>query len=210
MKIIIVDDHFLIGEMLKGLILEHFQNAEINIFSNVDEALDFVTDNESINFIISDIDMPGKSGLEFCDEVKAVRPSIKFVFLTMHSNDDVIKYAIYKKASGFLIKENSSIEIIKCIEFLLNNENSFFLGKVNSPLNNIKTKNEPLIETLTKTERKVIKLIAQKYNSQEISQFLCITTNSVENYRNRICKKLELENRHNSLLIWAIENKILL
>ena len=60
---------------------------------------------------------------------------------------------------------------------------------------------------LTQVELKTLKLVSQKYTSKEISDLLFISVKSVENYRSRICKKLELDARNNSLLLWVMENK---
>ncbi|MNY23798.1 Virulence factors putative positive transcription regulator BvgA [compost metagenome] len=66
------------------------------------------------------------------------------------------------------------------------------------------------ISSLTPTELKVLKLVSQKYSSKEIADLLFVSPKSVENYRSRICKKLNLDARNNSLILWVMENKFLL
>jgi len=52
-----------------------------------------------------------------------------------------------------------------------------------------------------------LKLVSQKLSSKEIADLMFVSVKSVENYRSRICKKLQLDARNNSLLLWVIEYK---
>jgi DNA-binding CsgD family transcriptional regulator len=67
-----------------------------------------------------------------------------------------------------------------------------------------------LIGSLTQTELKTLKLVRNKLSSKEIANLLFVSVKSVENYRSRICKKLNLDARNNSLLIWIMDNKNIL
>jgi DNA-binding CsgD family transcriptional regulator len=64
-----------------------------------------------------------------------------------------------------------------------------------------------LLNTLTRTELKTLQLVSQKLSSKEIADLLFVSVKSVENYRSRICKKLNLDARNNSLLLWVLDNK---
>jgi DNA-binding CsgD family transcriptional regulator len=64
-----------------------------------------------------------------------------------------------------------------------------------------------LLNSLTRTELKTLQLVSQKLPSKEIADLLFVSVKSVENYRSRICKKLNLDARNNSLLLWVLDNK---
>ena len=64
-----------------------------------------------------------------------------------------------------------------------------------------------LLNSLTRTELKTLQLVSQKLSSKEIADLLFVSVKSVENYRSRICKKLNLDARNNSLLLWVLDNK---
>jgi DNA-binding CsgD family transcriptional regulator len=67
-----------------------------------------------------------------------------------------------------------------------------------------------VLQSLTQAELKTLKLVSKHLSSKEIAELLFVSVKSVENYRSRICKKLGLDARNNSLLHWAIENKELI
>jgi len=67
-----------------------------------------------------------------------------------------------------------------------------------------------LLHSLTQAELKTLKLVSQNRASKEIAELLFVSVKTVENYRSRICKKLELDPRNNSLLLWVSENRELL
>ena len=66
------------------------------------------------------------------------------------------------------------------------------------------------LKNLSQAELKTLKLVSQNKTSKEISELLFLSEKTIENYRSRICQKLELPPRNNSLVIWISENKELL
>ena len=66
------------------------------------------------------------------------------------------------------------------------------------------------LDSLSAAERNTLKLVAQNKTSKEIAELLFVTEKSVENYRSRICRKLNVKGGSNTLHRWCIENKELL
>ena len=80
-------------------------------------------------------------------------------------------------------------------------------------LQEIERKHEEIHEklsSLSQKELKTLKLVSQKFSSKEIAELLFVSNKSVENYRSRICKKLMLDARNNSLLLWVLDHKELI
>ncbi len=110
---------------------------------------------------------------------------------------------------------NTSEELVECLNTVLEGntylakevreagKNLFSDGKVNFQLNE-------MIAKLSQTELKTLKLVSQKYSSREIADLLFVSVKSIENYRSRICKKLNLDARNNSLVLWCMDNKLIL
>jgi DNA-binding CsgD family transcriptional regulator len=67
-----------------------------------------------------------------------------------------------------------------------------------------------LLKNLSQAELKTLKLVSQNKSTREIAELLFLSEKTVENYRSRICQKLRLPPRNNSLLLWIAENKELL
>lgn len=212
MHLLIADDHPIFRSGLQSLLLTAFPDATITALENGKEAKEYIAENQP-TIAILDIDMPEKNGLEVTLELAADVPT-RFIILTMYNDAEMLRKALSNGASGYLVKDNTSDELVSCIETVLSGDK--YVAKSLRKSKEIQAelqKNAEIInrlETLTQTELKTLKLVSEKYSSKEIADLLFVSTKSVENYRSRICKKLELDARNNSLLIWVLENKTLL
>ena len=213
MKVILADDHPIFRSGLKFLLESSFDHVEIQAYENGSQVVENIP-LFNPDIVLLDIDMPVLNGLEACSIIQRKHPDLAVIILSIHKTTDVIKLAFYKGARGYLIKDNTSEEIVECINWVLD-------GKTYLPLilRNQFDKREPdprmelitdEINSLTPTELKVLKLVSKKYSSKEIANLLFVSPKSVENYRSRICKKLNLDARNNSLILWVMENKFLL
>lgn len=212
MKVILADDHPIFRSGLTFLLESSFEHVEIEAFENGLQVLENIP-RFNPDIVLLDIDMPVKNGLETCSAIQQQYPDLAVIILSIHKTTDIVKLAFYNGAKGYLIKDNTSEEIVECINWVLD-------GKTYLPLvlrdqyNNrqIDPRMELItdeIKSLTPTELKVLKLVSKKYSSKEIADLLFVSPKSVENYRSRICKKLNLDARNNSLLLWVMENKFL-
>lgn len=213
MRVIVADDHPVFRSGLTFLLESSFQEVEIRSFENGSQVLETIAVFKP-DVVLLDIDMPVKNGLDTCAEIKKYYPDLAVIMLSIHKTHDMVKLAFFTGASGYLIKDNTSEEIVECINRVLSGKT--YLPQVlrdplekNHPDASSKVLSEE-IASLTPTELKVLKLVSQKYSSKEIANLLFVSTKSVENYRSRICKKLNLDPRNNNLLLWVIENKFLL
>lgn len=213
MKVILADDHPIFRSGLQFLLQSSFEQVEIQAYENGSEVIENIP-HFNPDIVLLDIDMPVKNGLETCSAIQQQFPDLAVIILSIHKTTDVIKLAFYNGAKGYLIKDNTSEEIVECINWVL-------AGKTYLPLvlrdQHNKREIDPRmdlitdeIKSLTPTELKVLKLVSKKYSSKEIASMLFVSPKSVENYRSRICKKLNLDARNNSLILWVMENKFLL
>lgn len=212
MHLLIADDHPIFRSGLKSLLQTAFPDAKITELDNGVEAEEYILKHKPILAIL-DIDMPEKNGLEVTLSL-AQKVATRFIILTMYNDAEMLRKALSNGASGYLVKDNTSDELVSCIETVLSGDN--YVAKSLRKSKEIQAellKNAEIInrlDTLTQTELKTLKLVSEKYSSKEIADLLFVSPKSVENYRSRICKKLELDARNNSLLIWVLENKRLL
>lgn len=213
MKIMLADDHPIFRSGLAFLLESSFSDVQIRSCENGLQVLNEIPEFKP-DIVLLDIDMPVKNGLEACAEIKQLYPELAVIILSIHKTHDMVKLAFFKGAKGYLIKDNTSEEIVECINRVLNGKT--YLPQVlrnNTPVNNQSPEMKAVtndIKSLTPTEIKVLKLVSQKYSSKEIANLLFVSPKSVENYRSRICKKLNLDPRNNSLVLWVMEHKFLL
>ena len=209
MKVLIADDHPIIRKGVTEILLHEFSGSEVVHAKNGEETIRLLDDSYAIVFL--DIDMPQKDGLEVCKVIREENYSCKIIFLTLHDNPQILHRAAKLKADGFLLKESSTEEIIICINVVLTGQ-QFTNKKIREILidSNKRKKEIELnkgLQELTKTEKKVLQLVAESFSSKEIALRLFVTPKSVKNYRHRISRKLNLDPKNNSLSNWAIENK---
>jgi DNA-binding NarL/FixJ family response regulator len=211
MKVVIADDHPIFRSGLKFLLETSFQGIEIKEFDNGSAVLEECLVNPP-DVVVLDIDMPEKNGLVVCDELVQQKCPSKIIILTMYKDAEMLKLAFYNGAHGYLVKDNTSEEMVDCIQTILDGR-SYIAKSIRESQPQVdsddltKTQIAELLQTLTRTELKTLKLVSQKLSSKEIADLLFVSVKSVENYRSRICKKLNLDARNNSLLLWVVDNK---
>jgi DNA-binding NarL/FixJ family response regulator len=214
MKVFIADDHPIFRSGLKFLLENSFDHIEIEQFENGLQLQERII-SEIPDIVIVDIDMPEKTGLDVCKEITSAGINTKVVILTMYNDLEMLKLAFFNGAKGYLVKDNTSEELVDCINFVL--EGKSYVAKSirdqqqiydDSDLSKVHV--AELLNSLTRTELKTLKLVAQKSSSKEIADLLFVSVKSVENYRSRICKKLNLDARNNSLLLWVLDNKVII
>jgi DNA-binding NarL/FixJ family response regulator len=214
MRILAVDDHPIFRKGLVALIQDEYQKSTIVEAENGREAIELILE-KSFDIIILDIDMPEKSGMDVLDFLRENSIESNTIILTMHNDEMFFNEAFNRGAKGFLLKEDSSLEIIDCIKKVLVGI-PFVCKKLQPYLENSASFNERMglirgaIESLTNAEKNTMKLVAQNKTSKEIAELLFVTEKSIENYRSRICKKLDLTGGSNTLYKWCVENKELI
>lgn len=214
MRILLADDHPIFRKGLKNLIQDHFTDCQISESDNGSDAIAQLSENQFAISIL-DIDMPQKSGIEVLKFIKDNKTPTLPIILTMHNDELFFNEAFNQGALGFLLKEDSTLEIVECIESVMNNT-PFVSNKLSNYLKNRKNFNSRIsnirsaINSLSNAEFNTLKLVSDNKTSKEIAELLFVTEKSVENYRSRICKKLDLSGGSNTLYKWSIEHKDLI
>jgi len=203
-SIVIADDHPL---MLRGL-SDFLTSKGFNIVGSAQDG------NAAYNLIVKlkpelailDIRMPHKTGLEVAEACKKNNLNTKVILLTFDKEEEVYDKAIEVGVYGYILKEFAIEEIEICIEHVVNNK-SYFSEEIADYLNaNLEQKPKGL-ELLSKSELKIVKLIAENKTSHDVAKELTISVRTVEKHRSNIVAKLELGNKPASLSIWAGLNK---
>jgi len=212
--LLIADDHPIFRKGLMDLLQHSFPKVKIIECHNGAEAIDGIL-KQKPDIAILDINMPEANGLDVCKQVIKQQSATKIIILTMYQEKEMIKNAMLSGASGYILKDNAVDEIMDCVNTVINGET--YIGTAmlpyHSELSIVDKKKQQLVEglkTLSQAELKTLKLVSQNKTSKEISELLFLSEKTVENYRSRICQKLELPPRNNSLVIWISENKELL
>jgi len=193
-KVIIIDDHKLFTNGLSS-ILESIGLRVMSTFENGKEAVLYLQNNE-IDIVFSDINMPKMDGLKLCKRLKRDKVKAKIIMLSMYEDLNIIKEAFDCGASAYLSKNTEKKEIIKAVEKSLDNKKY-----VNKRLLKKKEEEEEEEEDtftikykLTLREREVLQLLLDESSNRQIGKALDISIRTVETHRKNIMLKLNVKN----------------
>lgn len=203
-NIAIVDDHEMFRE---GLILVLGQVDNFNIvgsYSSGDEFLEKI-DDLTIDVVLMDIKMTGKSGIETTSILKIKKPDLKIIAVTMFVEDSYYMQMINAGAHGFILKKAGKFELVQAINEVYKGGNYFSQEILRKMAFKAISKNENDPDKLTPREVEVLQLICKGMSTKEISETLFLSTKTIEVHRSNILKKANKKNIA-QLIIWALKH----
>lgn len=209
-KVVIVDDHPLFRQGLRQLVESDGQFELVGEAGNGDEALRLIRQAKP-DIAVLDVNLPGISGLEVARQAQALKLPTRLIVLTMFSEEDTVDRALDLGVLGFVLKENATQDILASLVAVAKGEHylsptiSGYLVRRRGRAEALALK-KPGLDDLTKAERRILKLIAEKKTSRDIAAELFISPRTVEAHRANISEKLGLRGSH-SLLQFALENR---
>lgn len=208
-KIFIADDHPIFRSGLRQLIALELNLEVIGEAKDGAEAIERLLHCQA-DVALLDIDMPKASGFEVLTALREKGVKLQFIFLTMHKDEQFLNAALDLGVKGFLVKDSAAEEVIDCINAVVNGEEfispqltSFLLKRVRQAQQ--RSTHTSLLDQLTPTERKVLRLIAAYKTNKEIAAELNMGVRTVEQHRLNISEKFDLKGRH-ALMKFASEN----
>lgn len=196
-RILLVDDHPLLNEGLKMVIASEPGLHICGMAGNVQDALALV-ESEKPDLVITDLTMPGRSGLELIKDLNATHPELPILVLSLHDEMLYAERVLRAGGRGYISKNSPTESIIQAIRCVLEGGvytspavTSHFLQALlpgRSP-----TKQSFPLERLTDREMEVFELIGQAKSNHEISTQLGISPRTVDVHRAHIREKLNLE-----------------
>jgi len=213
-QVLLAEDHNIVRNGIKMLLAS---DKEINVAgeaTNGREALDYITNNESVDVILADINMPELDGISLIKEVKAINPDINVVILSMHDNEKYVSQAFIEGASGYLLKSVSADEMIFSLKhvqaggkYLCSELSMNMLGKLSQKNVNSIADNVSNIE-FSMREIEVLHLIADGLTNSEMSEKLFLSKRTIEGHRQSLIEKTNSKNTA-ALIRYAVLNGII-
>jgi DNA-binding NarL/FixJ family response regulator len=159
-----------------------------------------------VDIVLLDISLPDINGLDVCKIIKSENPKIKVIGLSNRAEMSIISDMMDNGASGFLLKEIPSGEILKSIELVL--KGGIALNESIQKILAEKTEIASKLPSLTKRESQLIQLMAQGKTTTTIAEELFLSKFTVDTYRKNLLQKFKVKNS-NELLVLLIENKMI-
>lgn len=208
MRILIADDHTIFREGLKQVISG---TANMCVADEVADGRDVLMKvrNNDYDLVILDISLPGRSGLDILSELKAARPKLPVLILSMHPEEQYALRALKSGASGYLTKGSSSHELIEALQKISMGKKyvSPSLAEVLASRLGSGEEEQPH-ERLSDREFQVMRLIAAGATPKKIAESLMVSIKTVNTYRARILQKMNMT-CNAELTRYAIQHKML-
>lgn len=195
-NVFVVDDHELVRRGLVDLISAEEDLKVVGEAGGVLEALK-VIQNIHVNVAILDVRLPDGNGIELCREIRSLYPDTQVLMLTSFSDDEALLGAVLGGASGFVIKDIKTLDLLDAIRRVAQGQTLLDNVAAEKVRTRLKDTSSPAggVNDLTDQERKVLELIGQGLTNRQIANLMFLAEKTVNNYVSSLLAKLGLERR---------------
>lgn len=207
-RIVIADDHGIMREGLKKVLGADADLAVIAEAQNGHEVMQRVRELE-FDVLLLDMSMPGKSGIELIKQVRAEKPRLRILILSMHQEQQYAVRAIKAGASGYLTKDSASTQLVTAIRKVAGG-GAYITDAVGEALalGAMQQTDRPPHDALSDREFQVLKLLVSGKGVTEIGEALNLSVKTVSTHKSNIMQKLGLSNS-TELIRYAIRHELI-
>jgi DNA-binding NarL/FixJ family response regulator len=197
-RILLADDHAVVR---RGLRLVLDAEPDLQVVAEAADGLEALALalREDIQLAVLDVAMPGLTGLQVARELRARRPELRSLLLSMHDSEQYLFEALRAGASGYVLKADADHTLIEACRATMHGEPFLYPNGVSAlmreHLERARRGEAGRSDPLTDRESQVVKLIAEGHSGREIAELLKISEHTVERHREHILDKLELRDR---------------
>jgi DNA-binding NarL/FixJ family response regulator len=196
-SVLLADDHLVLRDGLR-FILD--AEADIHVIGDASTGTEAVqaTLRFQPDIVLMDITMPELNGIEATHEICQQYSGAKIIILSMHSSIEHILRALRAGAKGYLLKESAGAEVVSAVHSVYEGH-CYFSTKISDTLveqhfrKSATVANLDPLSKLSHRERQVLQLVADGKSNAEIAEMLFLSPKTVETYRSRLMRKLEID-----------------
>jgi len=213
--IVVADDH---GIMRDGLCALINGEPDLKVIGTATNGREAIRAAEALkpDLVMMDMSMPLTNGPEAIAHIKRRNPEQRILVLTFHTDDQHVHAALSAGAEGYLLKDDSRLEMLTGVRAVLNGKSFLspaicervvngYLGGSSGSIRLAGTQSSIGADVLSPREREVIKLIAEGYRTREIATFLSLSHKTIEKHRSNLMRKLGLRSAA-AVTAYAIAN----
>ena len=188
-RVFIVDDHYMVIEGIRSLLQNEKGIEWTGHAMNADSCMAFLRQQQP-DVILMDINLPDKSGIDLCKEVKAKYPGVFIVGLSTFNQQSFIQRMMDNGASGYVLKNATQEELMEAIMTVLKGK-TFLSEEASLSLRKTEAAGKPV---LTRREKEVLELIAEGLTNGEIAEKLFVSVTTVDTHRKNLLAKFDAKN----------------
>lgn len=208
-KVLLADDHRIVRAGLRRIVEDSEDMVVVAEAADGREAIRQVR-KESPDVVVVDISMPGLDGLEVVSRLHSDYPNLPIIILTMHEEEQYVVRAIEAGAMGYITKRSAPEHLVNAIRKVL--EGGRYLTDEAVELLALRvargTHARSPLDTLSMRELQVLRRLALGHTNREIAESYHISIKTVDTYRSRLLKKLNLRNNA-ELSRFAMQNRLI-
>jgi two-component system, NarL family, response regulator DevR len=209
-SIMLVDDHEVVRVGLKTLLERHPEYEVIGEASSAREAIE-KTESLQPDVVVMDIRLPGVSGIDACEEIVKRWPDTKVLMLTSYAEDEMLFSAIRAGASGYVLKQIGSEDLVKALESVGSGEGLLDPAVTQRVFQEVRRavreEEASAFADLSQQEKHVLQLVSEGKTNREIAKALFLGEGTVRNYVSSILSKLAVNNRAEAAA-YAVEHSL--
>lgn len=187
-KLFIVDDHYMVIEGIRALLQQENDIEWVGHATNSASCLSFLK-QQTPDVILMDVNLPDKSGIELCKEVKKQYPEIHILGLSTFNQQPVINSMIDNGASGYVLKNATREELLEAIHSVIQGKTYFSFEAAISLRTPVTS-----LPVITRREKEILGMIAEGLTNAEIATKLFISVATVNTHRKSLLVKFEAKN----------------
>ncbi|HOF05197.1 MAG TPA: response regulator transcription factor [Syntrophales bacterium] len=206
-RILIADDHPIVRAGFKLVIADTQDMTVADEAANGQEVLNLIRKHD-YDIVLLDISMPGRNGLEVLKDLKAEKPKLPVMILSIYPEEQYAVRALRAGASGYMTKASAPNELIAAIR-KISQGGKYISASLAEKLTDYldEDASKPLHEKLSDREYQVMLLIASGKTVSDIADELCLSVKTISTYRSHIIEKMRLKNNA-EITLYAVQNKL--
>jgi DNA-binding NarL/FixJ family response regulator len=207
--VLIADDHAVVRDGLRYMLDAQHDIHVIGDAANGREAVEKVVQLQP-EIILIDINMAELNGIEAAVQIREKLPSTKVIILSMYASSEHIFRALKAGVRGYLLKESAGVEVIEAVRTVAAGQR-YLSEKISEKVidDYIRQRDHAVstnpLEILSPREREVLQLVVEGKSSADIAEILYLSPKTIETYRSRLMRKLELKDL-SALVKFAIQH----
>lgn len=207
LRFLIADDHAILRAGIKQILLADFPSAIIEEVNDAEELIKRIR-KEEWDMVISDLTMPGGSGLDALQQIQIEFPSLPVLILSMHPEEQFAPRLLKAGASGYLNKEAVPTELSVAVRRILQGRKYITPAVAEKLAEDLNRNTDKLPhETLSNREFDIFQLLAAGKTVGEIAEILSLGVTTVSTHRSHILTKMNLKNNAD-LIKYAVNNSL--
>lgn len=206
-RFIIADDHSIVRRGIREIIQEAYPDAVIEEAGDAETLLKKVA-QQPWDLVITDISMPGRSGLDAVQQIRQMNPRLPVIVLSIYPEDQYAVRALKSGAAGYLNKETAPDELVNAVRQVLQGKKYITTPVAEKLCELLSQEDRPPYQLLSDREFEVFKQIASGKSLTQIAEQLSLSSTTISTYRARILEKLDLKTNAD-LTRYALEQQLL-